>query len=296
MTQPDTTVPNPVSNPALNPASRSARLLYALRLLYLLLTFIFALLLALQVFFAGLGVLVSPAYFAWHVQLGHMLSLPIFALFIVGLVSLIGWRGVLIPVLLFVLYGLQYAFLEGLEGPLRALHAVNALLLFWLATQLIRLAWRKAWVLRPVAGVPRASLGRTLVGGVMVLVGAVVLFGAFFDDGPGLNVALPVSTRATPEGAEAAPEPLEAADSFAQNCSSCHGAAGEGGFGPALAANDDLQDTDAVLEQVLGGGGGMPAFGRRLSDAEVAALVSHVRASWGNRYTAVTHADVAAAR
>lgn len=291
------------SSPTPSATSRSARLFYPLRLLYLLLALVFTLLIALQVFFAGLGVLVSPSYFAWHVQLGHMFSLPIFALFIVGLLSFIGWRGVLTPVLLFILYGLQYAFLEGLTGPLRALHAVNALLLFWLATQLIQLAWRKIQTLKPV-GLGSVSLGRSLVGGVMVLTGAVVLFGAFF--GSGFTLRLPSSPRVLPAetevaapkpaadtSTEASPEP--AADLFAQNCSSCHGQTGEGGVGPTLAGNDDLEDTAAVLKQVLGGGGGMPGFAH-LSDAEVAALVSHVRVSWGNSYAPVTPSDVVAAR
>lgn len=295
---------NQPSPPVPRSTSRSARLFYPLRLLYLLLALVFALVIALQVFFAGLGVLVSPSYFAWHVQLGHLLSLPIFALFIVGLLSFIGWRGVLTPVLLFVLYGLQYAFLEGLTGPLRALHAVNALLLFWLATQLIRLAWHKVQTLKP-SRVDPASLGRSFLGGVMVLAGAVVLFGAFFDSGFGLR--LPSSPRALPTEVEvAAPEAAAdtstetvldpaAAGLFAQHCSSCHGEAGGGGVGPTLAGNNDLEDTSAVLKQVLGGGGGMPGFAR-LSDAEVAALVSHIRTSWGNNYTPVTPPDADAAR
>jgi mono/diheme cytochrome c family protein len=40
----------------------------------------------------------------------------------------------------------------------------------------------------------------------------------------------------------------------------------------------------------------MPAFGDQLSDEEAAALLSYVRASWGNREGAVTEEQVAGQR
>ena len=40
----------------------------------------------------------------------------------------------------------------------------------------------------------------------------------------------------------------------------------------------------------------MPAFGWRLSDAEVAGVVSFIRASWGNRASAVDASQVARIR
>ena len=41
---------------------------------------------------------------------------------------------------------------------------------------------------------------------------------------------------------------------------------------------------------------GMPPFLLQLGDADVAAVLTHVRSSWGNAATAVTVAEVAAAR
>jgi mono/diheme cytochrome c family protein len=47
---------------------------------------------------------------------------------------------------------------------------------------------------------------------------------------------------------------------------------------------------------VLGGGAGMPSFKDDLSDADLAAILTYVRSSWGNKGKAVTPAMVAAAR
>jgi mono/diheme cytochrome c family protein len=40
----------------------------------------------------------------------------------------------------------------------------------------------------------------------------------------------------------------------------------------------------------------MPAFDRKLDDAEIAALANYLRASWGNRAPPVTASDVARQR
>ncbi len=83
---------------------------------------------------------------------------------------------------------------------------------------------------------------------------------------------------------------------FAQNCSGCHGVAGKGqpGYFPPLAGNGDiLKDRMFPVLVVLHGisgpidvsgqkfDGAMPAFDH-LSDADIAAVVNHVRSSWGN--------------
>lgn len=86
-------------------------------------------------------------------------------------------------------------------------------------------------------------------------------------------------------------------------CSACHGAAGEGGTGPALAGEEvekTFPDEEAHIEWVRTGSigspsspepygavdreggqrqskGGMPAFGGRLSEEEIAAVVQYER-------------------
>ena len=65
-------------------------------------------------------------------------------------------------------------------------------------------------------------------------------------------------------------------------CVGCHGANGEGGVGPALAGNANVDDATDVLNRIIHGGGIMPAFGDQLSDEEIAAVATYIRNSWGN--------------
>jgi mono/diheme cytochrome c family protein len=85
---------------------------------------------------------------------------------------------------------------------------------------------------------------------------------------------------------------------YDQQCASCHGTEGRGmpPHYPPLAGNQSIQMTSAVnaIRMVLNGGYppatagnpepyGMPPFAQSLSDDEVAAVVSYIRVSWGNR-------------
>lgn len=60
---------------------------------------------------------------------------------------------------------------------------------------------------------------------------------------------------------------------FAANCASCHGAAGEGGSGPALAGDTEV---DEIASIILNGEEEMPAFADVLSDQEVADVIAWV--------------------
>lgn len=85
---------------------------------------------------------------------------------------------------------------------------------------------------------------------------------------------------------------------YEQQCVTCHGADGKGAppAYPPLAGNRSLATEVATnaVRMVLNGGYppgtagnprpyGMPPFGTALSDSEVAAVVSYIRASWGNK-------------
>ncbi len=71
---------------------------------------------------------------------------------------------------------------------------------------------------------------------------------------------------------------------YETNCAGCHGEDGNGGSGPALAGTSTLQDAERVINQILHGGGRMPAFGSVLSDEQIAALTTYIRVSWGNEF------------
>ena len=94
---------------------------------------------------------------------------------------------------------------------------------------------------------------------------------------------------------------------YTKECVECHAANGLGhppGF-PPLANNQSIQMPSAVnpIRMVLNGGyppstagnpapHGMPPFAQRLSDQEVAAVVTYVRMSWGNHGTPVSPQQV----
>lgn len=67
---------------------------------------------------------------------------------------------------------------------------------------------------------------------------------------------------------------------FVGTCAGCHGAVGEGGYGPPLAdytaTAGVIGDIEAFVRRIVLGGELMPPFGH-LSDAEIAAIINFVR-------------------
>ncbi len=90
---------------------------------------------------------------------------------------------------------------------------------------------------------------------------------------------------ATPALAAPALAAPDGASLFANNCSACHQANGEGieGAFPKLQGDVFVQgDPKAVAATLLNGRGGMPSFKDQLKDDELSAVVSFVRSHWGN--------------
>jgi ubiquinol-cytochrome c reductase cytochrome b subunit len=102
---------------------------------------------------------------------------------------------------------------------------------------------------------------------------------------------------------------LSGATIYTTNCASCHAATGKGlpGAIPPLAANPYVTGTpNRVIRTVLNGmtgeisvngakyNGVMPAWRTKLSAAEVAAVITYIRSSWGNKAIPVTEAQVKA--
>ena len=110
-----------------------------------------------------------------------------------------------------------------------------------------------------------------------------------------LAVLALVAAIATPVLASAATPQSQ----FLDNCSACHQATGKGvkGAFPALAGSPFVQGNPQILTTtVLNGRAGMPAFKDDLSDADLSAILTYVRASWGNKGAPLKPADVAKAR
>ncbi|MEL7939025.1 cytochrome c [Pseudomonas delhiensis] len=98
---------------------------------------------------------------------------------------------------------------------------------------------------------------------------------------------------------------------YVDNCATCHRTHGQGYAQtfPALALNPVVNDRnpDSLIHLVLAGGSmpgtreaptqfAMPAFAERLSDREVAQILSFLRSSWGNQAPAVEERQVARMR
>ena len=82
---------------------------------------------------------------------------------------------------------------------------------------------------------------------------------------------------------------------FLKNCAACHQATGKGipGAFPALAGSKFVTGDHAEVATVLlKGRGGMPDFSENISDADMAAILTYVRSSWGNKADALTEAEV----
>ncbi|MDP3520897.1 MAG: cytochrome c [Hydrogenophaga sp.] len=94
---------------------------------------------------------------------------------------------------------------------------------------------------------------------------------------------------------------------YGNHCAACHGDAGEGvpNAYPPLAGNRSVLLTSPanLVQTVLNGGFspataahprpfGMPPYVLELSDADIAAVLTHVRGSWGNTAAAVSELDV----
>jgi mono/diheme cytochrome c family protein len=120
--------------------------------------------------------------------------------------------------------------------------------------------------------------------------------------------ALPQRASAVAKAASALPDTMSrGARLYDKHCADCHGEQGEGtpGSAPALAGNRSVtMGNGHNLIQVLRHGGftpatvgnprpyGMPPFGVLLDDAEIAAVASYVRQSWGQFARPVSPLDV----
>lgn len=98
------------------------------------------------------------------------------------------------------------------------------------------------------------------------------------------------------QGGQQGQQQANGQDVYQQQCAQCHGQNGRGGIGPALAGDQNLQDAQWVVDQILHGGGGMPAFADQLSNEQIAAVATHERTSWGNSFGEVTEDQVAQVR
>jgi len=117
--------------------------------------------------------------------------------------------------------------------------------------------------------------------------------------------------RQQPKPAGGGAAAADGATIFAARCTACHQATGAGlpSVFPPLAGSNWVNGRDTTVIQIVLHGiqgsltvngakynGAMPTFGAQLSDAEIAAVLTHVRSQWGNKAGAVGAQEVAAQR
>jgi mono/diheme cytochrome c family protein len=136
------------------------------------------------------------------------------------------------------------------------------------------------------------------------------LFGrGLLDQGPG-GPALASASQAV---AEAPATPMDIGKKlYGGNCANCHQASGEGqpGTYPSLVGSEYvLGSKDRLAALLLGGVSGpitvkgatfstqvMPGWAGNFNDEKLAAIMTYLRATWGNTADAVEREEVAAAR
>lgn len=111
----------------------------------------------------------------------------------------------------------------------------------------------------------------------MVTVASLVIFVVMlFANSPTAAPAAPAAVVESSGGIDGGPI-------YGQSCAGCHGGDGSGGLGPRLAGRmvERFPDPAAQAAVIADGRGGMPAFGSRLSAAEIDALVEYTRSVLG---------------
>ncbi|MGB7480879.1 MAG: cytochrome c [Burkholderiaceae bacterium] len=150
---------------------------------------------------------------------------------------------------------------------------------------------------------------------VIVIVAGVFLWaiGYILLSRPGQDPALGDSrtTAALMAHTAVAGGAVDGAQIYAAQCIACHQATGAGlpGVFPPLAKSEWVNGKEELVAKILLHGitgsltvagatynGAMPAFGEKLSDAEIAAVLTHVRSNFGNSAGKVDEAVVKAAR
>jgi mono/diheme cytochrome c family protein len=129
------------------------------------------------------------------------------------------------------------------------------------------------------------------------------------DNAASAASAAPVAAATSSSASANTASASDGAGVYTTNCSSCHQTNGAGvpGAFPPLALNPVVNGDPAKLIHIVKYGlsgkvmvngqaydGTMPNWGQSLSDAQIASVVTYVRASWGNKASAVSAAGVGA--
>jgi mono/diheme cytochrome c family protein len=166
----------------------------------------------------------------------------------------------------------------------------------------------------PTAAVIGAAMGDVVVHSTQHLTAedrhAIATYLKTLSPAPGRRSGF-AANPATARELEAGRDTAAGSDIYLDNCAACHRSNGEGARGvfPKIAGNSSVLSADpsSMIRLVLSGSAlpataaapsalGMPAFGWRLSDLQVAQLLTFIRGGWGNQASSVSAAQVASVR
>lgn len=95
-----------------------------------------------QVYIAGMAVFVDPARWSSHVTFGTNLPVFLVLLFALAFVGRLPRTHKGLPVLIFVLFFIQFSTAHRFGSLVGAIHPVNAVIIFWLSMVTVKHAWR----------------------------------------------------------------------------------------------------------------------------------------------------------
>jgi len=96
-----------------------------------------------QVYIAGMAVFVDPARWSTHVSFGNILPVFLLVLFVLAFVGRLPHIHKGLPVVIFVLFFVQFGTAHRFGSLVGAIHPVNAVVIFWLSTITVQHAWRE---------------------------------------------------------------------------------------------------------------------------------------------------------
>lgn len=113
---------------------------------------------------------------------------------------------------------------------------------------------------------------RVLIAGLTIVAGITMVAAC---SGGGSTPAAPTDDPVLVEGQKV----------YSQNCASCHGASGNGGYGPKLAGVVAVKypNIDDQIALIANGKGAMPAFSKKLTAEQLTAVTRYTREVLGTK-------------
>lgn len=96
-----------------------------------------------QVYIAGMAVFVDPARWSTHVSFGNILPVFLLLLFVLAFIGRLPRVHKGLPVVIFLLFFVQFGTAHRFGSLVGAIHPVNAVVIFWLSTITVQRAWEE---------------------------------------------------------------------------------------------------------------------------------------------------------